>query len=282
MSHLEEQTPPSIHIHAELLPNIRQLTLHVSLPRCNTLSTESLPSTIALSESRRAITVYSSYRENNEDIELCETLKLPVRVSESSRLGLSFSKHRGDAKDRSETTRAEMRDFSFRLQVDDQGSASMTTNNGLQEDDFIPWTAQDMTSCVSLHCRFCSRAILNGTRREKQGGANDNTPQAAWTWKDMPSGNWAEMMDFWHCHKPDSHQHDQEREQKMTIEDQNSSVKGYGAANQVVATAGTVLIDVASFLVAEKDCQQLTKVRIRICNYLEYILLRLLSSLVSK
>ena len=25
------------------------------------------------------------------------------------------------------------------------------------------------------------------------------------SWKDLPSENWAEMMDFWHCHRPDDH-----------------------------------------------------------------------------
>ena len=47
----------------------------------------------------------------------------------------------------------------------------------------------------------------------------------------------------------------------MSIEERNSQVKGYGAANQVVAARGTVLVDVPTFLVAESDCTGLNKVR---------------------
>lgn len=106
-------------------------------------------------------------------------------------------------------------------------------------------------------------------------------------WKDLPSGNWAEMMDFWHCHKPDpegGHEHgdgegeggldageQQQRQQQQQqgakaggggrSEDPNATVKGYGAANQVVATVGTILVDVAAFLVAVEDCLGVMKVR---------------------
>jgi hypothetical protein len=112
-------------------------------------------------------------------------------------------------------------------------------------DDFVPWTAADMSPTTRLRCCGCENIVLD-TRSE------------GWTWKDLPSGNWAEMMDFWHCHKPDppnGHGHGED-------EDPNAQTKGYGAANQVVATAGTVLVDVATFLVSEADCRGLKKVRI--------------------
>lgn len=40
-----------------------------------------------------------------------------------------------------------------------------------------------------IQCAFCSANIIN---------AADIFP-----WKPLPSETWAEMMDFWHCHKPD-------------------------------------------------------------------------------
>jgi hypothetical protein len=71
------------------------------------------------------------------------------------------------------------------------------------------------------------------------------------------------MMDFWHCHKPDPHEDDarDEATAALRIEEQNAQVKGYGASSRVVAIPGNVLIDVATFLLAESDCVGLEKVR---------------------
>lgn len=41
----------------------------------------------------------------------------------------------------------------------------------------------------SLQCSECSTEIV--------------APNLIGSWKAMPSETWAEMMDFWHCHKPD-------------------------------------------------------------------------------
>lgn len=86
-------------------------------------------------------------------------------------------------------------------------------------------------------------------------------------WKDLPSGNWAEMMDFWHCHKPDP----PEEERNKEGEDPNAVVKGYGAGNQLVAVEGTVLVDVTSFLVKGVDCLGVEESKVRIL-YLNCVL----------
>lgn len=221
---------PTIFVHAELLPNIRQLTLHVSLPN-SASEIDIRESTITLSESCRAVTVFTLH----QDVELVETLKLPVKVTDASRRNLSFSGHRVDIGE----PKAQTAEYSFRLQVDPNDAGLTVPNQGLQEDDYISWTANDMSTCVALHCRFCKQMILD-------------TASNSWQWKDLPSGNWAEMMDFWHCHKPDVHPDD--KEGQKDIEAQTASVKGYGAANRVVATPQTGLVDVASFLVTESDC----------------------------
>ncbi|KAL1961794.1 hypothetical protein VTN77DRAFT_1044 [Rasamsonia byssochlamydoides] len=254
---LVDDASPSIYMHAELLANIRQLTLYVSLP--NSPPSSEHESTISLSESRRAVTVYFTHGEGNEKVEVAETLKLPARVSEASRRTLNFAGHRVGVKDDVDTAAGTRREFSFRLPEDQDEGVDMAPNNGLQDDDFVPWTAEDMSACTALHCRFCSRVVLGGTRTKIQTTSEDAA--SGWTWKDLPSGNWAEMMDFWHCHKPDPHEHEpeHEREQQETAEDRTASIKGYGAASQVVATPGTILVDVASFLVAEVDCQGLKK-----------------------
>jgi hypothetical protein len=137
------------------------------------------------------------------------------------------------------------------MQIDDSDD-SLPSKDPLI-DDFVPWTAADMSPSTKLRCRGCENVVLDMPRC---ADGSENTGPAGWTWKDLPSGNWAEMMDFWHCHKPDppeGHGHG---------EDPNAQTKGYGAANQVVATAGTVLVDVATFLVSEVDCRGLKKVRL--------------------
>lgn len=229
---------PTIFLHAELLPNIRQLTLHVSLPN-SASEVDIRESTITLSESCRAVTVFT----HHQNVELVETLKLPFKVTDASRRNLSFAGHRVDIGTES---KAETAEYSFRLQVDHNDTGQAIPNQVLQEDDYVPWTANDMSTCVALHCRFCRQVIVDTASK---------LDASSWQWKDLPSGNWAEMMDFWHCHKPDVHP--DEKEDQKNVEAQNASVKGYGASNRVVATPRTGLVDVASFLVAESDCQNI-------------------------
>ncbi|PCH02137.1 Ubiquitin-conjugating enzyme E2C-binding protein [Penicillium occitanis (nom. inval.)] len=230
---------PTIFLHAELLPNIRQLTLHVSLPN-SASEIDIRESTITLSESCRAVTVFTLH----QDVELVETLKLPVKVTDASRRNLSFAGHRVDIG--GTESKAQTAEYSFRLQVDPNDAGLTFTNKGLLEDDYVPWTASDMSTYAALHCKFCKQMIVDVASKPDT---------SSWQWKDLPSGNWAEMMDFWHCHKPDVHPDD--KEGQKDIEAQNASVKGYGASNRVVATPRTGLVDVASFLVAESDCQNI-------------------------
>lgn len=238
---------PSIHLHAELLPNIRQVTLYISLRTDSKLS--SIQPEIYLSESRRAVTV--AYPEPHQDV--CETIKLPARVSEAARRGLNI-----DGRWQMEEGKVEAgqgrrkRELSFRMPLDPSDGFHAGTENEM--DDFVPWTARDMTASTKVRCKNCGNIIL-GRPASKQSA---DTPAPGWTWKDLPSGNWAEMMDFWHCHKPDPHEDDVDR---GADKDPNAHVKGYGAANRVVAIPGTVLVDVATFLVKEEDCLGLIKVR---------------------
>jgi hypothetical protein len=163
-----------------------------------------------------------------------------------------------------ENQRHGQREYSFRMQIDDGDSSLLSREEHM--DSFVPWTATDMTTSNRLRCRHCKNAFLNSpalydsdTKKEDLKG---------WVWKDLPSGNWAEMMDFWHCHKPDPHEdRDHETNDAVTRlpEDQNATVKGYGAANQVIATSGTILVDVATFLVTDTDCRGLKQVSTSKC-----------------
>ncbi|KAJ5124418.1 uncharacterized protein N7515_008243 [Penicillium bovifimosum] len=236
-----------LYLHAEFLPNIRQVTLYVSLP--GTAALTGVRPDIQLSESRKAVTV--SLPKPFEHI--TETMKLPARVSDASRRALKSSSGPAPKSD----TQISSHDYSFRMQIDPDEEALASRDELI--DDFVPWTAGEMTSTTRIRCRKCENAFLDLSSISDSGDAKESMP--GWVWKDLPSGNWAEMMDFWHCHKPDPHEgHEkEEKDSALQLEDKTAQTKGYGAESHVVAISGTVLIDVATFLLAEKDCTGLIK-----------------------
>ncbi|KAE8351330.1 ubiquitin-conjugating enzyme E2-binding protein [Aspergillus coremiiformis] len=244
----QEHEPVSLYLHAELLPNIRHITLYISVPAA--VQSQNIQPEICLSGSRRAIIV--SLQPPYEHVS--DTIKLPARVTEASRRALSIAGRRtGDARDHGHG----QHEYSFRMQIDNEDNSLPSREEYM--DSFVPWTATDMTYSTRLRCRHCSNTLLDSCVSCDSGSGKKGIQ--GWIWKDLPSGNWAEMMDFWHCHKPDSHEgHDHDDINGVTAEDSNATVKGYGAANQVVATPGTILVDVATFLITEPDCSGLKQV----------------------
>ncbi|KAK1138636.1 hypothetical protein N8T08_002131 [Aspergillus melleus] len=234
---------PILCLHAELLPNIRHITLYVSLPA--NLHSQGIHPDVSLSQSRRAITVSLSSPFGH----VSDTIKLPARVSEASRRALALALQRdgglGEGK-----CQADQREYSFRMQIDGESESLLSREEPL--DGFVPWTTNDMTPTTKLRCRQCETVVLDSPG-DDAGATSSRSP--GWVWKDLPSGNWAEMMDFWHCHKPDPEPEDKQDE------DPNATVKGYGAANQVVAIPGTVLVDVATFLISQTECKGLKQVQ---------------------
>lgn len=250
-------------LHAEFLPNIRQTTLYITLPM-------NLDPIISLSESRRAVTV--SLPEPYNDVS--DTIKLPARVNGAARRVLEERQNTGAGNGAgtrekggsgSRSGHEDGRELSFRMQIDpnDTGGGLLRPDDEVTSAEYVPWMAGDMGSYTRLGCRGCGNVVLDCVP------ASDNGE--GWMWKDLPSGNWAEMMDFWHCHKPDTDDHDH-GDHTVSIEERNSQVKGYGAANQVVASSGTGLVDVATFLVAGGDCRGL-KVRGSPLLYLMFFVL---------
>ncbi|KAJ5780681.1 hypothetical protein N7457_005841 [Penicillium paradoxum] len=238
-----------LYLHAEFLPNIRQITLYVSLP--GTAALQGIRPEVQLSESRKAVTV--SLPKPFENV--TETIKLPARVNEASRRALKSSAPA--AKSDSHSAESASYDFSFRMQIDPEDEVLAPQDELI--DDFVPWTAEEMSSSTRIRCRGCGNVFLDPSIPDSHEQPDKDF--AGWVWKDLPSGNWAEMMDFWHCHKPDPHEdHDKdEKDSALKIEDQTAQTKGYGAESHVVAISGTVLVDVATFLLAEGDCTGLRK-----------------------
>ncbi|RDW86680.1 HECT-type E3 ubiquitin transferase [Aspergillus mulundensis] len=233
-----------LNLHAEYLPNIRQVSLQISAAGASDAHPE-----ICLSASRRAVTVSLELPEPTGYVS--ETIKLPAKVTESSSRLLSSATRNSAAG----SNAGSGREFSYRMQVDD---AELTQRNAVEEhmDSFVPWSAGDMRPSTKLRCTRCEEVILD---RPSDLSDEDGASHTGWVWKDLPSGNWAEMMDFWHCHKPDPEPHEKQDATKQLTEDENSKIKGYGASNQVVATPGTVLVDVATFLVYALECKGLKK-----------------------
>ncbi|KAF8254183.1 hypothetical protein K440DRAFT_592051 [Wilcoxina mikolae CBS 423.85] len=97
-----------------------------------------------------------------------------------------------------------------------------------------PWSATDLSSStpISFDCRSCS-AVLIPIGQITQ-------------WKNLPSANWVEMMDFWHCHKP------MDNTKEKT---QGSSQKRSLFEKGLVVDQGIGFVELESFLVLDKDCK---------------------------
>ncbi|KAI1244152.1 hypothetical protein MGN70_014022 [Eutypa lata] len=192
-------TPPDILIYAELLSNIRQVSVGCSLQTPSNSSTKAVISPNGL---RLAI--------NHDGVE--QFVQLPGQVNPILQLPIPKIGANG---------------LTWRLPL-----ASTTASNGRPsvEDQSIPWSASDLEPGLAIRCRACKAVIVQS--------------DVLTVWKDLPSENWAEMMEFWHCHKPNDHDnHDEE----------NLAQKGYGANSRISAQPGVGFVDLASFLLSESD-----------------------------
>jgi ubiquitin-protein ligase E3 D len=126
------------------------------------------------------------------------------------------------------------KEMSVRLELEDimtMPSVDNAPNEG-------PWPANELSANTRLRCRVCNTELLtNGTPMD---------------FKDLPSEHWAEMMDFWHCHRP----HDPEPSQAKEA-DASAHSKGYGSSTKLKAAPATVFVDTTSFLLAEQNCKSI-------------------------
>merc|ERR1712093_31912 len=128
------------------------------------------------------------------------------------------------------------KELSWRIPI--AGPATRASIEDAQNNE-APWSAKELSEDAEFSCRKCATVILRkGTIK---------------VWKDLPSENWAEMMEFWHCHKPDipaeeanGHGH--------VHHDQTAASKGYGASSKFIASKSTGLIDLTTFLLTSNDC----------------------------
>lgn len=136
-------------------------------------------------------------------------------------------------------------EISARVQIEDLDELSALTEEptGIE----APWSATDLTTNTSLKCKACHEVLLDAG-------------QIA-SWKDLPSENWAELMDFWFCHKPHENTIDPDH-------DHAAEAKGFSTTSKITAVSGTGFTDVVSFLLHSSNCKGLNVSQITLaCAY---------------
>lgn len=204
----------SITLYAELLLHIRTVTLFASLRTNHSRETKA-----RLSADGSCITV--SHEGESASI------RLPFNVKGGGDAALSLP------------SAPPTKELTLRLQLEEQDDSNVfsTLQSGDRQANLVPW---DGASLSQLHdlvivCKGCGEVMV----------PRGNITQ----WRDLPNENWAEMMDFWHCHKPDEHHlHDHTHEAA-------TGQKGYAASNRLQAVEGVGHVDLTSFLLKEQDCE---------------------------
>ena len=196
---------PKTHLYAELLINIRQVTVFAILPSPSNEYTR-----IWLDAGHDIL--YLTHDGEESSI----TLPCPVVINNAT-LKLPLTP---------------VTELSFRVGAATQLPPKAEVYNA----NSIPWPASKLTSETHVACQSCGNPFITN----------------ATNWKDLPSGGWADMMDFWHCHKPTT---------ENSNHDTAGSTKGYAAANVLGPTPGVGLVDTSHFLLAETDC-----IGIRVCR----------------
>lgn len=198
-------------IYAEFLANIQQVAIYVTLPSLPTWNT-----VVTLNGDK--VTVTTKHYGSNT------TALLPAKVQGPSELVLHDD---------------QSLEHSWRLPVIPDGTRPSTAFP-LDAVNDAPWSAFDMTSKASILCLVCLR------QKKFQPLVERGKVKV---WKDLPSQNWAELMEFWHCHKPSD---------VSSGKELRTSSKGYSAESSLLAEQGTGLINTTSFLLAEGDCTGLS------------------------
>lgn len=215
-SSAEELPPdaPSIVLYAEILLNIRTATLFGSLRTGKPHNTQA-----KLSSDATCITV--AYEGD------AASLRLPMKIKGGGSAVVEIP------------AEPPSKDISVRLEVEEREGSSffMGAHSDERKANVVPWDAVSLNEMKApkMLCRRCQNLLLPSGKVTE--------------WRDLPNENWAEMMDFWHCHKPDEHHlHDH-------THDETVSKKGYSAANRLKAVHGIGFVDLMSFLVFAQDCE---------------------------
>lgn len=202
-----------IHLYAELLTNIRTVTLVASL------HTESNKETrIELEGDGDVIKI------THEGI--TASLRLPTRMTGGGTAALTLPPR-------------PVKDLSIRLKVEETEPGLLVLAHA--DENIVPWNAGALDDASSLDCVRCGARFLT----------LDGEGKKVKEWRDLPAEGWAEMMDFWHCHKP--HEHEDAGKHDSAIAE-----KGYSAANSKLSVNEELgFAGLTYFVVAPESCEGL-------------------------
>lgn len=207
----------SIAIYVELLVNIRTVTLFASLCTPHTRET-----TAKLSADGASLTIAHEGKT--------ATVRLPTKMYGKGDANITIPAH------------PPAKELTLRLQIEEKDGGGLLEQQRSENDQSpnpVPWSAMQLNRAQDLNisCNQCNHALVE-TRTVRE-------------WRDLPNENWAEMMDFWHCHKPHEHGHGhghQDHDHKA------QSSKGYAAGNKLRSQQGLGFVDLVSLLVHETNC----------------------------
>lgn len=193
------QSERVISIYAELLSNIRQVSVGVTLPSPSDATT-----TAQVIDAGHRLDVHHQGKS--------ATLNLPAPVA--NMIALDVPKQASVQ-------------LNWRLPL---SFSSLKERQPSLESEQLPWNSRDLAVGSPVCCRTCGSILVQrGIIRH---------------WKDLPSENWAEMMEFWHCHKP----HQPAEQNSDSLAD-----RGYGANNIITAQPAVGFVDIATFMFSESD-----------------------------
>lgn len=194
---------PSIHLYAELLSNIRAVTLVASLETVHNEETR-----IEISQDGETISVSHEGQTAN--------LSLPTQITGGGTVAATLPP-------------TPSKDITLRLQLEEKEPGLLKLHGS--SENVVPWSAEKVTG-ATIMCAKCNAELV------KADGIKE--------WKDLPREDWAEMMDFWHCHKP--HEHDSN----------NSHGKRYAAQERLRAQRDVGLVGLTYFLLSPSDVKDTT------------------------
>ena len=196
----------SIHLYAELLNNIRAVTLVASLETEQNEETR-----IELSQDGQIIHVTHEGET--------ASLSLPTRMIGGGTAAITLPP-------------IPSKDITLRLQLEEKEPGLLMLHNN--SENVLPWSSETVNNNIA--CLHCGNYLLK--------------PSSIKEWKDLPREDWAEMMEFWHCHKP----HEQEQEsQESKMEGQHD----YVAHERIFAQSGVGLVGPTHFILSSEDCMNI-------------------------
>jgi len=204
-----------IHLYAEHLLNIRTLSIQANLSTFSNKETKA-----RLSADGKILTL------SHEGESACITLPINLSPKRQSNITLTIPA-------------VPSRELNFRLSLEERedvakGTGVLSRDAPAESGNVVPWSATSLTEETEVCCKVCGAEIVaSGAVRE---------------WRDLPSEGWAEMMDFWHCHKPPE-------PQGTNGHSHGGLGKGYGIASQIALSSGVGMVDVTEFLLAAEDCR---------------------------